>query len=127
MRSSTMAALLALICIACGDNPLAPFQPQLSNEIDSFELQATDVASVTSTVTYDWANTGTLANVDHSTVTTQGQARLVVRDAGGAIVYDKILTPSLNEATQPGLPGTWMVDLIMTDYSGTLNFRLQKP
>ena len=72
-------------------------------------------------------NTGPVAEVDHSTVTTNGQASLVVTDARGVVVYDRVLAPSLNEPTLSGLPGTWTIEVGSGDYSGTLNFRLQKP
>jgi hypothetical protein len=34
--------------------------------------------------------------------------------------------PSLNEPTVAGVAGTWKIELTMTNYSGTLNFRAQK-
>jgi hypothetical protein len=43
-----------------------------------------------------------------------------------AIVYDKALVPSLNEPTTAGTSGTWSIQLRLTNYSGTLNFRAQK-
>jgi hypothetical protein len=94
---------------------------------DSLQLQASDVRSVTATLTYKWRNTGTVANVNHSTITTAGTARLVVRSADGTLVYDKTLVPSLNEQTAGGVAGEWTARLVLTGYSGTLNFRLQKP
>lgn len=119
-------AWLALLG-ACGDDPLAPFEPQIDNATDSFQLQATDVRDVSTTLTYTWRNTGTVANVNHSTTTTAGSARLVVRSANGTDVYDKGLVPSLNEQTATGMPGDWTIRLVLSNYSGTLNFRMQKP
>ena len=73
-----------------------------------------------------WPNTGTQGTVNHSTTTTAGPARLVIRDNAGTVVYDETLVPSLNEATLVGVAGNWNVKLILTDYSGTLNFRVEK-
>lgn len=124
MRVCTCAALL----VGCdGDDPLAPFEPEVNNATDSFQLQATGVRDVSTTLTYTWRNTGTLANVNHSSTTTAGSARLIVRAANGAQVYDKQLQPSLNEQTGTGTTGNWTIELVLTNYSGTLNFRLQKP
>lgn len=122
--SSGLAVLVTLS--ACGDDPLAPFQPEVSNAVDNFQLQATNVATVTATRTYTWQNTGTRATVNHSTMLSAGSIRLTVRDAAGTTVYDKGLVPSLNEPTSTGTAGTWTIVLTMTGYSGTVNFRAQK-
>lgn len=112
---------------ACSsDNPLEPFQPEIANQTDNFQLQATAVTGVTSTQTYSWNNTGTRATINHSTTTTAGSAQLTIRDATGAVVYTKALAPSLNEASATGTAGTWTIVLTLASYSGTLNFRVQK-
>jgi hypothetical protein len=114
---------------ACGSDPtdpLADFEPQVNNATDSFQLQASDVTDVGAVLQYSWENTGSLASVDHSTTTAGGGARLVIRDADDTIVYEQGLAPSLNEDTAAGSPGTWTITLGLTDYSGTLNFRVQK-
>ena len=125
-RVSLMRGLAALAMLAACSDPLAPFQPEVTNATDNFQLQATNVTSTTSTVTYSWANTGTRATVNHSTTTTAGSAVIVIRDASNAVVYSKSLVPSLNEATIAGAAGTWKIELTMTNYSGTMNFRVQK-
>ena len=78
------------------------------------------------TLTYSWSNSGTRATINHSTVTTAGSTLLVIRDGAGATVYSKALSASLNEATSAGQAGTWSIQLTLTNYSGTLNFRAQK-
>ena len=127
LRRSVLITFLGLLLGGCSDDPLAPFEPEINNATDSFQFQATGVSDVTTTLTYAWRNTGTLANVNHSTTTTSGQARLVIRTAGGTVVYDKQLQPSLNEPTTAGVSGDWRIDVILTNYTGTLNFRVQKP
>jgi hypothetical protein len=111
----------------CSDDALAPFQPEITNATDSFQLQATGVSNVTATLTYAWRNTGTVANVNHSTTTAAGSARVVIRASNGSQVYDKALVPSLNEQTNTGVSGDWRIQLVLANYSGTLNFRVQKP
>lgn len=119
--------LLVLVVGGCGTDPLAPFEPEIGNATDSFQFQATDVRNVTGTFTYTWRNTGTVANVNHATTTLQGSARLTIRAASGAQVYDHSLVPSLNEATAAGTSGDWTIELVLSGYSGTLNFRAQRP
>lgn len=126
-RGRVAAAVLAaaLVVGACSD-PLRPFEPQVANSPDNFELQATGAIGVTLERTYVWQNSGTRATINHSTTTENGIARLVILDAAGVVVYDKGLLPSLNEPTLAGTPGAWQIELILTGYTGTLNFRAQK-
>lgn len=125
---ASLAALsaLALGVASCSSNSLAPFQPQISNAADNFQLQATGVSNVSTTLTYSWANSGTQATVNHATTTTAGTTLLVIKDNAGTTVYSKALAASLNEATAAGQAGTWSIQLTLTGYSGTLNFRAQK-
>ena len=125
-RLSSFIALSAFLTASGCSDPLGPFQPEITNTTDSFQLQATGVTGVTSTVAYSWTNTGTRATINHSTTTTAGNARIVIRDAAGTIVYDKALAPSLNEPTAAGTAGTWTIHLALASYSGTINFRAQK-
>jgi hypothetical protein len=98
----------------------------VSNVADNFQLQATGVTNVSAVLSYSWQNTGASATINHSTTTTAGSTLLVLKDAAGATVYSRALSPSLNEATAAGMAGTWSVQLTLTAYSGTLNFRAQK-
>jgi hypothetical protein len=129
-KTSPIVILVALIAIlalaACSDNTLAPFQPEISNVVDTFQLQATGVTGRTATLNYNWSNTGTLASVNHSTTTTAGSARVVIHDGAGTLVYNEVLVPSLNEPTLVGVAGTWTIQLVLDGYSGTPNFRVQK-
>ena len=126
LRTIGLAVILGGGLTACSTSPLEPFQPEISNATDNFQLQATAVVGVTSTQTYSWRNTGTRATINHSTTTTGGTTQVTIRDAAGTVVYTKPLVPSLNEATATGTTGTWTIVLSMTTYSGTLNFRVQK-
>lgn len=122
---ATVAIGSTLSAISCSD-PLAPFQPEVGNATDNFQLQATNVSDVSATREYSWSNTGTRATVNHATTTTGGTAWLTIRDAAGTTVYDKQLVPSLNEPTAAGVAGNWTIRLRLTGYSGTLNYRVQK-
>jgi hypothetical protein len=128
-RHGSIARGLTLLGLLVGggcSDPLESFEPEITNATDNFQLQATGVSAVTSTFVYSWVNTGTRATINHSTTTTAGSAQLTIRDAGGSTVYDKGLAPSLNEPTSSGTAGTWTIELRLTSYSGTLNFRAQK-
>jgi hypothetical protein len=127
MKTMIVAALL--VPAGCGSDPVAPldpFQPQINSSTDDFQLQATDVKNVATTLKYSWENTGAQAVVDHSTTTAKGSAKVVITDAAGVVVYEHGLEPSLNVDTAAGVAGTWTITLVLTDYSGTLNFRVQR-
>lgn len=121
----TLGLLGALVAGGCSD-PLAPFQPEITNATDNFQFQATGVTAASTTLTYTWTNTGTRATINHSTTTSAGTARLTVRDATGTVIYDQALVPSLNEPTAAGTAGAWTIQVRLDGYSGTLNFRVQK-
>lgn len=129
LRLGGAAATLVLLLGAlagCANNSLAPFQPQITNAADNFQLQATGVSNVSTTLSYAWSNSGTQATINHATTTTAGTTVLVIKDGANVTVYNKALAASLNEPTSAGQAGTWTVQLTLTNYSGTLNLRAQK-
>ncbi len=130
MMKSTMVVLATLLVAGgCGSDPVSPldpFEPQINSSTDNFQLQATDVTGVGTTLEYSWENTGTRAVVDHSTTISVGSAQVIITDANGTEVYSHGLEPSLNADTTTGVAGTWTITVVLADYSGTLNFRVQK-
>lgn len=122
-----VAMLFAGGLAACSDDPLAPFEPEVANLTDSFQLQATDVTGVTATVTYTWQNTGTTANVNQATVRNAGTAVLTIRDADGTQVYSQDLAANGTFQTSAGTAGGWTIRVVLNEFSGTLNFRSEKP
>lgn len=117
--------LLAFAAIACSDS-LAPFQPEIANVPDNFQLQATNVRDVTNTFEYTWQNTGTTANVNQATTIVDGTAQLTILDAQGSQVYTRNLADNGTFQTSAGVTGAWTIRMVLTNYDGTLNFRVQK-
>ncbi len=121
--------LLLAGIFGCGgskNNSLAPFQPQINNVADNFQLQATGVNNVTSTLTYTWQNTGTSASVNQSCAISSGTATLVILDNNGTQVYTKDLSANGTFTTSVGVTGNWTIRVTLTSNSGDLNFRAQK-
>lgn len=130
---SRLLPLLALgslvVLAACGsdNNVLGPqFQPEIVNEPDAFQFQATGVTGVTQTLNYTWQNSGVSANVNQSCSLSGGSATLVVRDAAGQIVHQMDLSNGGTFESLAGQTGAWTVQVILSDLDGTLNFRLEK-
>lgn len=124
-----LAAALAAAVMGCGgsNSALNPaFQPQVNNATDNFQFQATGVQRVTQTLNYTWQNTGIAATVNQATTVTAGQAILTIKDANGTQVYMADLVNNGTFTTATGITGNWTITLTLTNYSGTLNFRVQK-
>ena len=121
----TLLPLVIFALIACNDS-LAPFQPEITNATDNFQLQATDVTNLTNTFDFTWQNTGTMANVNQATTIAAGSATLTIFDAQNVQVYTRNLADNGTFQTAAGSTGAWMIRMVLTNYSGTLNFRVQK-
>jgi hypothetical protein len=128
-RSARFALLLVgILTVSCGDeNPIGPVnQPEIGNNADSFQFQASHLSRTTQTLSYSWSHTGTIANVNQSGAMTAGDARLVITDSSGNRVYDADLRTTGTFTTSGGAAGTWRIEVRLQDVSGTLNFRVQK-
>jgi hypothetical protein len=120
------SVLLGLIT-ACSSNPLAAFQPEINNAQNNFQFQATGMKNVTTTMNYNWQNTGTMANINQACSMGGGSGMLTIFDAAGVQVYSRNLADNGTIATTTGAAGTWVIRVTMTGLSGTVNFRAQKP
>ena len=120
------AIVLAAACGKSSTGPLAPFQPQITNVADDFQFQATGVTNVTWTYTYAWSNTGDSATVNQSTTVTGGSATLIILDKNGTQLYSQSLSANGTFGMLKGVAGSWTIRVVFTNYSGTVNFRVQK-
>ena len=127
-KSMSIVGLLTLIVLAgCSkSNDLAPYKPEISNSTDNFQLQATGVKNLTTTLTYDWKNTGVMANINKSGVVTSGEARVTLYDAANSQVYQGNLKTTGTEQSTAEVSGSWKIKLELINMSGDLNFRVQK-
>lgn len=124
----TAVFLSCLIVGACGSStgPLAPFQPQINNLADNFQFQATGVTNVTWTYTYTWSNSGDSATVNQATTVTGGSATLTILDNNGTQLYSQSLSSNGTFGMTKGVHGNWTIKVGFTNYTGTVNFRVQK-
>ena len=126
--SIRLVSLLTLAVLAgCSkSDSLAPFKPEINNATDNFQLQATGVNNLTSSLTYEWTNTGVRANINKSGAVTTGDARVILYDAANTQVYEGDLRATGTEQSTTGVSGTWKIKLELKTMSGDLNFRVQK-
>lgn len=129
----TAAAVVALAAVVfasgCSSStaPLAPFEPQIANLPDNFQFQASGVDQVTWSHAYTWSNSADSATVNQATTIDGGSATLVVFDANGTQLYSQSLGANGTFGMAKGVPGNWTIRVMFTNYSGTVNFRVQKP
>ncbi len=124
IRSSV--ALLGLLA-ACSSSPTAPgTNPEIANNTDTFQFQTSNVVNATTTLNYDWQNTGTTANINQATTISAGTITLTVLDANGTQVYSRSLADNGTYSTSAGVAGRWKIRVTFSGASGTVNFRSQK-
>ena len=125
-----VAAVAAFaLALACGGNstgPLAPYDPQIVNVTDNFSFQVTSVSNITWTYTYQWQNTGDSATVNQAANGTAGSAILTVLDKNGTQLYSQSLCGNGTFGMTKGVAGSWTIRVQFTNYSGTIDFNVQK-
>ena len=123
-------ALSVVLLAGCSKNvPLTDpaFQPQITNQTDTFAFQVTNVTGVTQTLSYNWQNTGTRADINQASQITSGSATLTILDASGQQVYTSSLASNGTFTTATGTSGAWTIRISTNDVKGSINFRVQKP
>ena len=103
------------------------FQPQISNQTDTFAFQVTNLTGVTQTLSYSWQNTGTRGDVNQASQITSGSATLTILDAAGQQVYTSSLASNGTFTTATGTSGNWTIRISANNVKGSLNFRVQRP
>ena len=132
-RTRRGACAAALVCVAwlvsCdGTNLIGPEnQLEVTNVVDSFQWQVSDLDDVSQTLTYAWQNTGNQADVNQSVTLTSGSAFLRIEDSSGDEVYSRSLAENGTFSTAAGSGGTWTITVTLDRATGTLNFRVQRP
>ena len=136
LHISTYKTLFIAFCTVlaltgCSDDqPVVPVvagvQPEVINNIDTFEFQVSSVENYTGVWRYDWTTTGTIVNVDQSSAISGGTVILRILDSNRAEVYSRDLTEGGSFVTEAGATGQWSLEVALVSGSGTLNFRTEK-
>jgi hypothetical protein len=128
MMQNHFTRVLPLLCsllmlpfaLGCSSssNPLAAFQPEIRNN--------PDVANVSTTVEYLWQNSGQRVTLNQSSVITGGSATLKLFSPDMVERYSASLSSNGTFQSDTATAGSWRIRVILTNVSGTLNFRAQK-
>jgi hypothetical protein len=101
-------------------------QLEVTNAVDQFQFQVTDLVEVDDVRSYTWQNTGTQATIDISQAVTSGSAFLTIRDAEGTILHQEDIAEDQDTTTPVGVAGMWQIEVRLESTTGTFNFRVQK-
>ncbi|RKZ16414.1 hypothetical protein DRQ53_06455 [bacterium] len=130
VRTLLLPVFAVLVLAACSDDPVQPttlgVEPEILNNPDAFEFQVSSVEGYTGTLSYDWSNSGSLANVDQSSAIEPGQAVLTLFDDMGTPVYTRDLSADGSSSSDAGEAGMWTIRVVFTGLTGTVNFRAEK-
>ena len=129
LKTSLFLAVI-LLALGCSNdqksNPISSFEPEVINSADAFQFQITDAADVSTTLIYQWENSGAQATIDHSTALTAGSATVEIMDADSNQVYNSGLLASGTDESLSGTSGIWFIKVIFADFDGTVNFTIEK-
>ncbi|HSE68909.1 MAG TPA: hypothetical protein VLB12_18085 [Gemmatimonadales bacterium] len=124
----TLAAILFAPIAGCGgSNALAPQnQPEVVNTPNAkFSFQATLLQDVSDVLSYSWSVSSGHIIIHPATSITGGSLSLTIKDAAGSMIYDGPIPPSGDITPPGGTAGLWHIRVTFTNYTGTINFRLQ--
>ena len=126
-RRLALALLIGAVACGANGNPIGPDnQLEVTSATDQFQFQLTALKDVTDTRTYNWENTGAQATIDVSQAIGGGAAVLTIRDADGTVMYDSDIAADNDTTTPQGTAGTWRIEIVLTNVTGSFNFRVQK-
>ena len=124
---SLVVVVIGALFAGCSNSPTSPgVHPEITNIADNFQYQVTGVRNYTREHTYEWQNTGAIANVNQATTVTSGSVTLVLLDANGVEVYSRSLAENGTFVSAAGAPGSWTIRVTYADANATVNFRVQK-
>ena len=126
--AAVFSCLAAVLLLGCGDGNLIGPENELevTNAVDQFQFQLTDLVEVDDIRSYSWQNTGTQATIDISQAITSGSAILTLLDANGTVMYEEDIAEDGDTTTPVGVAGAWRIEVRLESVTGTFNFRVQK-
>ncbi len=126
------ATLIGLLLIACEKDPASSVVPRVTNVRDRFHFQVTEAEHTDTTIYYYWQMDGTSANVDQQASIHGGRVTVTVQDGaqGGnqqrTQVYQTDLSRNGSYVTESGTSGSWLIRFSLVDFSGSIDFRIQR-
>jgi hypothetical protein len=131
-RTETVFLLLAGLTVAvlavsgCHKDPTSSGHPEVINNPDSFHFRLGDGQDLDSTIVYYWQMGGTSANIDQSASIETGQVSVTIEDSTRSLVYQSDFHQNGSFTTSFGVAGFWRIRFSFRDFSGLVDFRVQR-
>ena len=121
MRPILLLGLLVVVSLSgCA-------QVGVSNNTNSFSYGG-QVAGKTDSISYEWKNTGSKANINWGGQAASGTMVLTIKDAAGANVFTKTISGASqsgsSDSTKSGKSGDWTITLSFNDFTGQMGLNV---
>jgi len=129
IRCTFLLALVILtgfLTVACHKDPTSSNEPEVINVRDNFHFRISDVNNHDTSLVYYWRTGGTSANVDQSSSIQVGQASVVITDDSRMQTYRTDLSQNGSFITSYGDTGLWRISISLENFSGMIDFRVQR-
>jgi hypothetical protein len=130
MKTALIVAMVVLTA-GCQDSIVKYLGPDNNEQetvlTDSLRYLAGDLDNVTDSREWNWTITGPQAVVHHHNFVHHGKGQITIIDAAGDTVYNRIpLEWEIDNATDSGTAGTWLVKLELFGARGRVDFSVVK-
>ena len=119
----------SIVALGCAEEVTvlgAKHDVRITSLPDSFTVDAKDLENVYDQIDTTWVITGPQAHINHRSFIPHGETELTIRDATGAIVYQRVLLYDIEAFTDSGVAGEWQVTIDLFGVTGRVGLTLTK-
>ncbi len=120
------ATAVIVIASSCAKDPTSSNEPDVVNNLDNFHFMIDDVSDHDTLLTYYWRTGGTSANINQIASITGGWASLRIVDLDSTETYQTDFSQNGDFRSGSGLSGTWKITIRLANFSGMIDFRVQR-
>ena len=123
----SVTAILAIMAVsACEKDPTSPYEPEVVNTRDNFHFRIDNVSNHDTSLIYFWRTGGTSANINQNSSIEGGQATLRIVGPDSSETYRTDFTQNGDFRSGSSDSGTWKISIGLVNFSGMLDFRVQR-
>lgn len=129
LQVAILGAILLVVAGSCHRDPASSVKPTVTNERDNFHFRLSDVKNHDTFLAYYWQMEGTSANIDQVASIQGGTVNIIVRDGSPhprIEMYQTDMKTNGAFQTDIGQSGSWQIVITMSNFSGLVDFRLQR-
>lgn len=121
-----LGILTGLLAAACHKDPTSSNEPEVFNVRDNFHFRISDVNNHDTSLFYYWRTGGTSANIDQSSSIQGGRVSVLITDSSQVQTYQTDLRQNGSFITGYGDTGWWRISISLENFSGMIDFRVQR-